>query len=296
MSRHNSPLRYPGGKQKIAPFVYEILEENDLLGGHYVEPYAGGAGVAIDLLVKGKVSHIHLNDSCPAVYAFWHSILKYPQEFCRRVLTASMTIEEWQKQRDIINNPKGVERFDLGFAMFFLNRCNRSGILRAGVIGGMKQDGRWKMDARFNRNELIRRIELISDYKTKIKIRNWDAEKFIKQYIPRLPDDTLIYCDPPYFNKADKLYNNHYAPEDHQRIAGVIQEEIKHPWIVSYDNTNEILFNYSDRRKFTYALRYNAAKAYQGSEIFIFSDDLEIPITSEIPSIDHALEEYHYSA
>ena len=294
--KFNSPLRYPGGKQKIALFISEAIEENNLLGGHYVEPYAGGAGVAIDLLVKGKVSHIHLNDSCPAVYAFWHSILKHPQEFCRKVLTASMTIEEWQKQREIFNNAKEVERFDLGFAMFFLNRCNRSGILRAGVIGGMKQDGRWKMDARFNRNELIRRIELISDYKTKIKIRNWDAEKFIKQYIPRLPDDTLIYCDPPYFNKAEKLYNNHYAPEDHKRIAGVIQEEIKHPWIVSYDNTNEILFNYSDRRKFTYALQYNAAKAYQGSEIFIFSDDLEIPMTSEIPSIDYALENYHFSA
>ena len=204
MGHHYTPLRYPGGKQKISPFINEILLENNLIGGQYVEPYAGGAGVGIELLLRGQVSRIHLNDIDPAVYAFWHSILKETEEFCYRISRASLSIEEWRKQREILREKEDVDRFDLGYAMFYLNRCNRSGILSGGVIGGLKQNGEWKMDARFPRNDLIRRIESIARLKRFIKIRNWDAEKFIIEYLPRLPPNTLVYCDPPYYNKSQK--------------------------------------------------------------------------------------------
>lgn len=289
MSKHKTPLRYPGGKQKLSPFILEIIEMNDLIGGHYVEPYAGGAGVAIELLLNGKVSCIHLNDSCKAVYSFWHSILNHPEEFCRRISRASLSVEEWRKQKFILANTQENDSIDCGFAAFYMNRCNRSGILSAGIIGGIKQDGNWKMDARFPRNELIRRIEAIANRKKDIKIRNWDAERFIKEYIKRLPKDTLVYIDPPYFHKADRLYLNHYNPDDHKRIAHVIQEKITHTWIVSYDDAPEIQDHYSHRRSFSYSLQYNAAKAYKGTELFIFSDNLNVPKQSSLPYIDEAL-------
>lgn len=289
MSIYKSPLRYPGGKQKIAPFIAEILEDNNLIGGHYVEPYAGGAGVAIELLLNGLISHIHLNDLSPAVFAFWHSIINETEEFCRRISRASLNIEEWKKQREIIRNPKETDRLDLGYAMFYLNRCNRSGIISGGVIGGLNQTGPWKMDARFPRVELIRRIEAIADKKRFIKLKNWDAEKFILNYLPKLPQKTLVYCDPPYFNKAEKLYQNHYTPVDHERISQTIQNNLQHPWIVSYDSNPTIMDHYRNRKSFIYALQYNAAKAYEGSEIFLFADTVKIPTKSSVKFIDHSL-------
>ena len=290
MGKYKTPLRYPGGKQKIAPFVIEILKENDLVGGHYVEPYAGGAGVAIELLLSDMVSHIHLNDSSLAVFSFWHSILNETDKFCRRISRVPLNIDYWKTQRDIFNDPKNAECFDLGFATFYLNRCNYSGILSAGVIGGLNQNGKWKMDARFSRNELIRRIEAIAEKKRYIHLRNWDAERFIVEYLPKLPHQTLVYCDPPYFNKAEKLYQNHYTPEDHAHISKVIQNKIKHHWVVSYDCNVSILTHYQQCKHFIYSLQYSAASSYKGQEVFIFSDNLKIPNESSVSYINQGLE------
>lgn len=289
MSRYKTPLRYPGGKQKLAPFILEIMAENGLCGGHYSEPYAGGAGVALELLLSGNADHIHLNDSCYGIYAFWHSILSRPEEFCRRISSASLTIREWRRQKEILSRSAEFDRFDVGFSMFYLNRCNRSGIASGGVIGGLKQAGPWKIDARFPRNELIRRIEAIALRRKSITLRNWDAEKYILEYLPKLPSKTLVYCDPPYFQKADRLYMNHYKPEDHARIARVIQRKIKHHWVVSYDCAPEIMDAYARRRLFRYDLQYNAAKAYHGEEVFIFSPKLKLPASSSVPCIQQVL-------
>lgn len=289
MSRYRSPLRYPGGKQKLAPFILEIIERNNLLAGHYIEPYAGGAGIAIELLLSGKVSHIHLNDTCPGIYAFWRSVLCKPEEFCRRILGASLTVKEWQRQKAILSHPSRNNQMDVGFSLFYLNRCNRSGISSAGIIGGINQSGKWKMDARFPRNELINRIEVIARKKKAITVKNWDAEKFINEYIPEIPQNALIYCDPPYFQKADRLYLNHYQQKDHARIAQVIQKKIKHQWLVSYDNAEELKGYYSKRRSFLYDLQYNLANVYKGTEIFFFSDNLKLPLSSSLSSINRGL-------
>lgn len=289
MSQYKTPLRYPGGKQRLWTFVDEILTENDLVAADYVEPFAGGAGVAMELLLRGRVRRVHLNDSCVAVFSFWHSILTEPERFCRAVSRASLNVDTWRRQRDVFRERDTADRFDLGFAMFYLNRCNRSGILNGGVIGGLEQVGDWKIDARFPRNELISRIEAIAARKSDIKIRNWDAERFIIQYVPRLPEKTLVYCDPPYFRKAERLYPNHYKPEDHHRIATVIQRSIPQHWIVSYDSCDEIKAFYEGRASFQYLLQYNAAKAYKGSELFIFADHTVVPARSSVPAIDTAL-------
>ena len=145
------------------------------------------------------------------------------------------------------------------------------------------------MDARFPRNELIRRVELIASRKSKIRIKNLDAEKFLTEYVPGLPKRTLVYLDPPYFKKADRLYLNHYAPQDHMRLAKLVQRKVKLPWLVSYDNTPEIQALYTDRMSFCYFLQYNAAKCYQGSEFFAFSDKLIVPKSSKLQFINAAL-------
>ena len=276
------------------PFVDEILATNELSATDYVEPFAGGAGVAMELLLRGRVRRVHLNDSCIGVYSFWHSILNEPERFCSAVSRASLNVDTWRCQREIFRNRNTADCFDLGFALFYLNRCNWSGILNGGVIGGLDQGGEWKMDARFSKNDLISRIEAIAARKGDIKIRNWDAERFITQYVSRLPAETIVYCDPPYFHKADRLYPNHYKPEDHERIAGVIQGDIAQHWIVSYDSCDEIQAFYEGRTSFQYLLQYNAAKAYKGSELFIFSDRTRVPSRSSLRAIDAALVDSTY--
>lgn len=281
-----TPLRYPGGKQKIAPFIAEILYENGLEKGHYAEPYAGGAGVAIDLLLSGSVSHIHLNDAWAPLHAFWRSVLYRTEELCRRIRDTQLTVEEWMRQKEILSRPWEFDQIDLGFSMLYLNRCNRSGIIHdAGVIGGLDQTGPYKMDARFPRAELIRRVEAIGSRHGNISLHNLDAERFVKEKVRFLPQRTLVYCDPPYYHKAERLYPNSYQPDDHERIARTIQERILHPWITSYDYTPEVLSFYSRRRLFDYKLQYNAAQVYKGRELIVVSDELRLPSTSALSFI-----------
>ncbi len=286
-----TPLRYPGGKQKLFPFILEVLSENNLVGGDYAEAYAGGAGVAMELLLEDQVAHVHLNDSCKVIYAFWQSILKQTDEFCRRIADTPLTIREWRRQREILYRPSEFEQLDVGFSTFYLNRCNRSGILAGGgVIGGLKQKGKWKMHARFSRKDLIARVLAIAARKESVTVKNWDAETFIKEYIPKLPKKSLLYCDPPYFLKGKRLYFDHYAPGDHARIARLIQNSVRRHWLASYDGTPEILKHYSERRSFLYSVQYNAASAYKGTETFIFSDDLKLPVNSTVLPLNNALQ------
>ncbi len=290
MSKHRTPLRYPGGKQRLAPFFLELLVENSLVGGHYVEPYAGGAGVAMELLLSNKIEHIHLNDSALPIYLFWKSVLYRSDELCRRIYSSSLTVDEWKKRKTIVQDPLGHDELDVGFSVLYLNRCNRSGVISGGLIGGLEQKGTWKMDARFPRNELIRRIEVIASRKEAITLQNWDAERFMLEYIPMLPENTLVYCDPPYFEKYGRLYMNHYKKDDHFRLAKVIQDKLARKWVVSYDGVPDILEAYSDRRTFLYDLQYNASKVYKGKEVFIFSDNMKIPTHSSLSYIDEALD------
>jgi DNA adenine methylase len=289
MPRYRTPLRYPGGKQRLAPFVAEILQHNHAIGWNYVEPYAGGAGVAMELLLNGNVGHVYLNDSSLHIYAFWKAVLSDPETFCRRISRASMTLETWRSHREIVRHPEQHDISELGFSTFFLNRCNRSGILTAGVIGGLAQRGQWRIDARFPRNELIKRVEVIAAHRRRITVTNLDAELFMDRRLNALPPETLVYCDPPYFARADRLYLNSYLPNDHTRLARVIQGKLHRPWLVSYDGHPTIISLYSKRRKFRYSLQYSAIRNYAGSEVFVFSDSLRIPRTSALPYIAKAL-------
>lgn len=287
---NRTPLRYPGGKQKLTPFVEEILLTNKI-NGHYIEPYAGGAGVALSLLISKKVEEIHLNDSDIRIYAFWHTLINHTTKLCKKIASASLTIDEWKKHREILRNPNDHNLFEIGYSTFFLNRCNRSGVLKAGVIGGLNQDGNYLIDARFSRNDLIRRIELIEIFKNKIHISNQDAEYYIDNYIPNLPKNSLVYFDPPYYNKAKDLYLNSYKPEDHIKLSKSIQKKVRLPWILSYDGVPEIIGLYQKRKYFNYKLQYSAATNYKGTEVFIFSDKVKIPTSCGLKYIDCELEE-----
>ncbi|MBY3329781.1 DNA adenine methylase [Rhizobium laguerreae] len=275
--RHFTPLRYPGGKGRLAPYVKEILEANDLLDGEYVEPFAGGAAIAMELLFHEYVTKVHINDLSKPVYAFWNSVLRQTDALCALIRDTPLTMETWQKQKEVFRSEDVADELGLGFSFFFLNRTNRSGILNGGVIGGKAQDGPWKMDARFNVPELIARIEAIAALKDRISLTNLDAVKFLSAGRESWRERTLIYCDPPYYVKGRELYYHFYLQDDHLQIAALMKSMSRQKWIVSYDNVEPIVQMYPSFRHLTYDIGYSARAAKQGSEVMFFSENLTMP-------------------
>jgi DNA adenine methylase len=192
MPTTHTPLRYPGGKTRLAPYVTGIFTENSLVDGHYVEPYAGGAGLAVSLLVNGYARYIHLNDIDPSIFAVWHSIVNETEALCKYIHDVNISLEEWHKQKQIQEEKKSIDLLTLGISTLFLNRTNRSGIISGGIIGGKKQNGNYKIGVRFNKKTLIKKIELIAFYRSRIRIYNSDALSFIKNIVPKLPQKSLV--------------------------------------------------------------------------------------------------------
>jgi DNA adenine methylase len=273
-----TPLRYPGGKAKLAPYVKTILKANGLLDGEYVEPYAGGSAIALELLFHEYVSQIHINDVSKPLYAFWTSVLNHTDALCRLVMNTPLTVAHWDKQKRVFENPTGHGELEMGFATFFLNRTNRSGIFNGGIIGGRDQNGPWKIDARFNAKELVNRIEAIGRLRNRIKLTRQDALKFLKAGASRWPKETLVYLDPPYYVKGRDLYYDFYEHQDHQRVADFVRENLNsQQWIVSYDNVPAIRKLYKGTRHIVYDIGYSARSACQGSEIMFFNNNLKVP-------------------
>lgn len=270
-----SPLRYPGGKSKVLDFIIKLVEDNNCIGTEYVEPYAGGAGVALGLLVGNYVSKIHINDIDIGIYNFWKSILEDTENFIRLIEETPITITEWKKQQEIYKKSYIHTPLEIGFSTFYLNRCNRSGIITAGCIGGKDQKGTYKLDARFNKQNLINRILLIASLRDKIEVYNQDTLSLIQKN-KRQFKNMILYLDPPYYLKGSSLYRNFYKHNDHLKISTAIKSVNGH-WIVSYDNVPEIIDLYSGTRKKYFDINYSAGEKKKGKEVMFFSNSLDIP-------------------
>jgi len=271
----DSPLRYPGGKTQLAPFVSTLLTHNDLQGGHYAEPFAGGAGIAWRLLFSGQASEIWLNDIDPAVYAFWHAAVNSSDDLCERIERAVLTLDEWQRQREVFKDAR-AKPIDRAFATLYMNRTNRSGILDGGVIGGTQQTGNYKLDCRFNKKELVRKIERIGRYRSVVHLSNEDARLCLARWDKLLPERALLNIDPPYYGKGSELYINHFKPEDHASLSRQIKR-LKHRWMLTYDDTPEIEALYSGLPTYRMSLLYSAQTKRMGAELLISDPDLEMP-------------------
>lgn len=273
---YHTPLRYPGGKGRLSNFMHQVIERNGLLGGEYAELYAGGAGIAISLLANRIVSRIHINDLNPSIFSFWHSALYHTDELCHMIATTPVTMEQWYKQKAVQQQELIAPSLELGFSTFFLNRTNRSGIISAGVIGGKEQLGQWKLDARYNREDLIPRIKLIGALRDQISLYNEDAASFITNTLPAICHKALVYLDPPYYKKGKALYQNHYVHDDHAKIANSVAK-VTQPWLMTYDNVDEISTLYADYPSSNFSLSYSAHNRYKATELLIWKPDLDLP-------------------
>lgn len=279
----DTPLRYPGGKTQLSPFVLDLVRANDLYGGVYAEPFAGGAGIAWRLLLNGDMTEVWLNDIDPVVFAFWDTVVNRPDPLCERILRTDVTMEEWHRQRKILSDPQ-TTKADLAFATLFLNRTNRSGILKGGVIGGKNQTGNYKLDCRFNRADLVHKIQRIHIYRDVIRVSRLDAEKCLQKWEKELPPRALLNIDPPYFVQGRDLYLSFYNPKDHARLADQVRG-LTVPWMLTYDDTPEIEALYSGLPIYRKNLVYYAQVKRRASELIVLAPTLQLPATMQAPLV-----------
>ncbi len=278
--KYDSPLRYPGGKAALAPFLGEIIARNGLANCSYFEPFAGGAGAALRLLREGVVSEIHINDLDPCIAAFWRAVLVDPERFADAVTSAKLNIQEWERQRQIYHDKDTSRPFDLGFATFYLNRCNRSGVLSGATpIGGYQQAGKWKLDARYYRERLAERVNEISRRAEQIHVSDLDARRFLVERLPRgrARRRVFAYLDPPYWDKGRRLYLNSYSPADHRSLARYMSGQKTLHWVVSYDDTPSVRELYAGLTIHSLSLKYNLQRAREAHELLIAPGHVALP-------------------
>ena len=274
-SPYLSPLRYPGGKSILTRFLGEAILLNDLQGCDYYEPFVGAPGAALGLLSEQLVGRIFLNDLDPAIYAFWHSILKETESFLNLLQSAPITIDEWKRQKSIYQTERD-DLLKLGFSTFYLNRCNRSGVIRSsGPIGGNLQNGKWKIGVRFNKDDLARRISEIAKARDKIEFTNLDALDWIRS--PMMEVGSFIYLDPPYYKRGYKLYMNAFSDGDHKSLADSLRKKPDVHWILTYDNCDFIRDAYRDFKICDFSVRYSLQVKRDGEELLISSAKVVLP-------------------
>ena len=273
---HLSPLRYPGGKSRLAPYITQLIRCQDKRPTSYAEPFAGGAGAALKLLTNETVKTIHINDLSSGIAAFWRSVFNSNKEFIAKVRETPITMDEWYKQRDIFRNPDKYDDITLGFATFFLNRCNRSGILTAGPIGGLKQAGKWKIDARFNRSNLAEKIIFIGKYSKRVSVTQLDAKEFMGSVEPE-GENVFFYVDPPYIVQGEQLYLNSLTYQNHIELAEYLHG-VSAPWILTYDVVDQVTDDlYKGLRVAEFDISHTAQKQHIGSEYIVYGDNVKVP-------------------
>lgn len=269
-----TPIRYPGGKTKLYPEIKAILESNDLLGHPYAELFAGGAGLAIKLLLKGDVPSIVINDYDRAVYCMWNAVVNHAEDLCEFIDSAVLDVETWKAMRTVYRNSDDVGDFELGKAAFYLNRTNVSGILSGGVIGGLKQAGNYKMDVRFNRETLKKKVMDIAARRGDIEVTRLDAEDFIND---RMSDSELFaYLDPPYVQKGPGLYRSAFDEAKHRSLARKVGDA-RSKWVVTYDADDLIDDIYGNYERGDLEISYTANVKTVGKEKIILGPGLKWP-------------------
>lgn len=280
-----SPLRYPGGKTQLWKFVKSTIDANNITKPIYCEPFAGGAGVAIELLLGDFVEEIIINDFDPAIYSFWNMIINQTESFIDLIEKTPITLDEWKNQKTLYQKYGKDPKSLLGaFATFFLNRTNISGIISGGPIGGQDQISKYKIDCRFTKETSIRKIRQIANQKHRIHLFNEDAANLVNILKKSYPKERLFtFFDPPYYEQGQSLYLSFYNKDQHKVIRDKIMEMDDFYWILTYDKTPQIADLYSKANKsFQYSLVYSANRKRVANEYIFASSKTKLVSTQTV--------------
>lgn len=270
MAKSLSPLRYPGGKSKIYEKVKNLIVANGYTDRTYVEPFSGGFGIGINLLTEGVVKKAILNDYDSHIYNFWFSVLYDTENILRLITDTPITIEERERQKLNYRDDNADPLCD-GFATLFLNRVNFSGVIKGGPIGGLTQEGTYKLNCRFNKEDIRRKIETIAKLKGKIKLYNKDAGYLIRMHLMKMKSPLFLNIDPPYVMKGNQLYTNFFTEGDHLNLERVVAKHLdeEFPWIITYDDCTLIRDLYKQFHIREYGITHNVGGSVRGTELVI---------------------------
>ena len=266
-----SPFRYPGGKGFLSGFLADhISKEFHGTSVTFLEPFCGGAGAAVNLLADGLVQNLRLNDADVRIYSAWRAMLTETERFIDRLQFVPLTMDEWYIQKQISDGSTCYD-FDLGFAAFYLNRTTHSGIVsKAGPIGGYDQTGKWKIDARFNRIGLEKRIAWIGENRDRIEVSNLDVLTFLDRSRRTLdPNSAFYFIDPPYVKVGGRLYLNAMDEDKHVALSDMLTSGKIRNWVLTYDDHPLIRQVYSDQNMQSINVNYSLQKKRKETEILI---------------------------
>lgn len=283
-----SPLRYPGAKRQLTPVIQDLIRANVPPPRLFVEPFCGGASTALKVAGQQVVDHIILADADPLVAAFW-----YTAAFDTKWLIAAMweepvTLERWDWWR--LGTPRG--RRDRALKCLFLNRTTFSGILhgRAGPIGGRAQESKYKIDCRFGKEGLERRLTAVGDLATTGRLLDvWNTDwrltltRLCREHGHLDPNEIAVYLDPPYVEKAPFLYEWSFESDEHASLAQALCRSSRFRWLLSYDDNSTIRDLYSGALGVTRLAvphRYTAA----GSSSRAVRDELLVTNYPDLPA------------
>lgn len=278
--RYLSPLRYPGGKATIAQHLGDVYLAQD---GHmpieiWIEPFAGGAGAALDLLTRDVVDEAWLIDAHPALAAFWGTVIDDGERLAAVVAATVPTMQLWEQSREVLE-AGDVGTFDLAYAAFVINRCSRSGIVapRSGPMGGRHQTGRYTIASRFNGPPLADRILHVHSLRSRLRVHHGDGIGYIEQLNDSgIVDEVVLFVDPPYIREGNRLYANGLDPAAHQRLSAALHAT-EARWLLTYDNhcdVQDVL--YPDHRVVPFNIRNTANRARLATELAVLSNNLQV--------------------
>ncbi|ACZ78607.1 D12 class N6 adenine-specific DNA methyltransferase [Dickeya parazeae Ech586] len=281
--RASSPFRYPGGKDKLTSFLAIFLTHNKLVGARFIEPFCGGAGASLSLLIGGYVKEIHLNDKNYALYCFWDQLINNTDKLLDLVYQTTPSIDGWHIQRDIYNlsisDRTKYSKLEYGFSAFYLNRANRSGVLGAGPIGGLEQTGNYKIDCRYTKNTLIKKLERIAEMRNSIFVYNEDCIDFLRRFDHKENYDLdFVYLDPPYVKEGKNIYSKDFCFDDfkHKELKDFIVS-FSNRWLISYDDHPLVHELYSQHGTRAIEFSYVMNQAKVGKELMIADSRLRMP-------------------
>lgn len=260
-----SPLRYPGSKRSLVRHIEELIEVNSLEPDIFIEMFAGGATVSLQLLDKGIVGQIGLIEKDPLVAAFWSVIFSETdvEWLIEQVQNIEVSLDKWRLYKSWVPE----DRRERALACLYLNRTSFSGILAptAGPIGGYTQSSEYTIDCRFPRETLVQRIRRANALRDRVAFVwqiDWsDGLKRIceMQHNEEIPQNALFYFDPPFFNKADKLYTHYFMDADHTNLRDTIVTFAQN-WVLSYDYSEKLDELYSHSPQIHIDTLYSAAQ------------------------------------
>jgi DNA adenine methylase len=269
-----SPLRYPGGKRRLVPFIAATLAANGLKPGLLAEPFAGGASVALELAATDVVERIALGDLDPNVADFWRVAFEDCDWLCGQVSSIEVNLKTWKR----FKTEEQRSARDRALACLFLNRTSFNGALHdhAGPIGGQAQTSAYDLACRFPRERLIKRLracEQLAGAGKVVFVTADDAVNVLALARTRAKRNNwslFYYLDPPFWAKSNRLYQFSFTSSDHKKLAQALRY-VQEPWLLSYDVADQIKKLYEPHHALqqTVELLYTASQRAAYEELVV---------------------------